>query len=165
MKYLQQNLRENSCGKASRSIQARRNNVSAKKHFTGDTANKSCNNIITKSLDWETDEVSSSLFGSEDSNKSFDAVIACDCIYNDALIVPLVQTCRDVCQLRNMGRDGVGTEPTVCIIAQQLRSADVFEAWLRAFHKVFHVWRIPDEGLSSDLVSNSGFVIHIGVLR
>lgn len=65
-------------------------------------------------LDWELDEVTSDLTGS-DSVKSFDVVIACDCIYNDALIQPLVQTCVDVCRLRTSDTSGQ-TQPAVCIV-------------------------------------------------
>jgi predicted nicotinamide N-methyase len=120
-------------------------------------------NVTAKPLDWETDEVSSSVI--EDNMKSFDVVIACDCIYNDALIQPLVQTCVDACQLRRNDLAGPTTEPTLCIIAQQLRSDEVFEAWLLEFHKFFHVWRVPDEVLTPELQSGTGFVLHFGVLR
>jgi hypothetical protein len=165
MKYLQQNLLENSYGHSSQRSGGKRERVRSRTGPSIHTASQSGNNIVIKPLDWETDEVSSSLFGSGNSSKGFDLVIACDCIYNDALIEPFVQTCKDVCELRNMEGEASETEPTVCVIAQQLRSADVFEEWLKAFHKVFHVWRLPDENLTSDLASNSGFVIHIGILR
>lgn len=118
-------------------------------------------NVVATPLDWETDEVTSSLLVNESKN-SFDAVIACDCIYNDALIKPLVQTCVDACKLRTSD----GTEkPALCIVAQQLRSPEVFEAWLKEFHRAFRVWRLPDEELIDGLKSDSGFVIHVGILR
>jgi len=104
------------------------------------------------------------LIGSgNDSRKSFDAVIACDCIYNDALISPLVQTCVDACTLRVA--DDPAKKPAVCIVAQQLRSSEVFEGWLNEFHKAFQVWRLPDEELIAGLKSDSGFVVHVGILR
>lgn len=105
-----------------------------------------------------------SLTGSE-FKKSFDAVIACDCIYNDALIEPLVQTCIDVCKLRGLELEGDGHTPTLCIVAQQLRSAEVLEGWLKSFYRAFRVWRVPDEELIDGLKSDSGFVIHVGILR
>ena len=108
--------------------------------------------------------MTTSLTGSE-SKKSFDAVIACDCIYNDALIEPLVQTCIDLCRLRKLEDQEEANRPTVCVVAQQLRSAEVFEGWLKAFYKAFRIWRVPDEGLIDGLRSNSGFAIHIGILR
>lgn len=118
-------------------------------------------NVVQRSLDWETDEVTSSLTGTE--KKSFDVVIACDCIYNDALIKPLVQTSIDACRLRLADEDE--ENPSICLVAQQLRSAEVFEEWLKEFHKTFRVWRIPDEELIDGLKTDSGFVVHIGILR
>ncbi|OBT94918.2 hypothetical protein VE01_07504 [Pseudogymnoascus verrucosus] len=153
-------------------------------------------NIQIKTLDWETDEVAGLLPG----GGSFDAVIACDCIYNDALIEPLVQACVDACRLRERERKahrdsddttttasnsannsnaqtnsgGGGGEAaelgnvegkTVCIIAQQLRSDQVFEGWLTAFKESFRVWRVPDEVAGVGLRGGEGFVVHVGVLR
>ncbi|OBT78936.1 hypothetical protein VF21_02846 [Pseudogymnoascus sp. 05NY08] len=137
-------------------------------------------NIQIKTLDWETDEVAGLLPG----GGSFDAVIACDCIYNDALIEPLVQACVDACRLRererkahrdgddttttasnsaNIGSGGGETAglgniegKTVCIIAQQLRSDQVFEGWLTAFKESFRVWRVPDEVAGEGLRGGEG---------
>lgn len=122
-------------------------------------------NVTAKTLDWEADQVTASL--AIDGKDDFDLVVACDCIYNDALIEPLVQTCTDVCRLRSSDEntsEGKG-KPTVCVVAQQLRSAEVFEAWLKEFHRAFRVWRMPDEELIDGLKSDSGFVIHVGILR
>ncbi|ROT40597.1 hypothetical protein SODALDRAFT_356610 [Sodiomyces alkalinus F11] len=120
-------------------------------------------------LDWELDQVTPALTCSPD-RRSFDAVVACDCVYNEALVGPFVQTCADACRLRlreaEEGRGGEGAaEPCVCIVAQQLRAPEVFEAWLRAFHAHFRVWRVPDSMLSEGLRLGSGFVVHVGVLR
>jgi hypothetical protein len=119
-------------------------------------------NLRFTPLDWELDEVTSSLAGPPDA-ASFDAVIACDCIYNDTLIKPLVQTCADACGLRQ--RDGGAGSPAICIIAQQLRDPEIFEGWIKEFNRKFRVWRVPEEALSKDLRANTGFVVHIGVLR
>ncbi len=54
-------------------------------------------------LDWELDEVLPSLAGSGAAG-SFDLVVACDCVYNEALIDPLVSTCADACRLRELER-------------------------------------------------------------
>ncbi|RYP37242.1 hypothetical protein DL767_003061 [Monosporascus sp. MG133] len=113
-------------------------------------------------LDWEKDEVTARLTG-DDAKRSFDVVLACDCVYNEALIQPLVQTCVDVCRLRASDADAGG--PAVCVVAQQLRDPDVLEGWIKEFHKHFQTWRIPEEALSEALRLNPGFVIHIGVLR
>ncbi|KAG9964083.1 hypothetical protein KCU61_g3070, partial [Aureobasidium melanogenum] len=115
-------------------------------------------NIQVESLDWETDDVDSFLKGNN-APEGVDLVIACDCIYNYALIKPFVQTCVDICRSRTSER------PTVCVVAQQLRQPDVFEEWLEEFNKHFRTWRLPDDVLTDDLRENSGFMIHIGILR
>ncbi|KAH8838951.1 hypothetical protein MCOR27_009621 [Pyricularia oryzae] len=118
-------------------------------------------------LDWETDQVTTSLIGSPHV-KSFDLVIACDCIYNESLIEPLAQTCVDACRLRELeaapSSDGASL-PTVCVVAQQLRDPVIFESWIRRFHRSFQVWRVPDANLPEGLRSTSGFVVHVGFLR
>ena len=123
-------------------------------------------NIDVIALDWELSSVSSlpDLLGDCDTGtlSTVDGVLACDCIYNESLIDPLVQTCIDICRLRSTS---LAQNPTVCIIAQQLRSSEIFEAWLSAFTKSFRVWRVQDDLLSADLKQGSGFVIHCGLLR
>ncbi|KLU81403.1 hypothetical protein MAPG_00493 [Magnaporthiopsis poae ATCC 64411] len=116
-------------------------------------------------LDWETDEVTASLTGSAQI-LGFDLVIACDCIYNESLIEPLVQTCVDACALGKAsdGDDGAAA-PCVCVVAQQLRDPEVFESWVRCFCRSFHVWRVPDDSLPQSLRSSSGFVVHVGLLK
>ncbi|KAK0718127.1 hypothetical protein B0T26DRAFT_711965 [Lasiosphaeria miniovina] len=132
-------------------------------------------------LDWETDEVTRALTGAAAAAAaavndtaaaaSFDAVVACDCIYNLPLIEPFVATCADACRLRDAeAEDGEAenshnSPPTVCIVAQQLRDPIVFEAWLASFVKPFRAWRVPDAMLPDSLRSHSGFVVHVGVLR
>lgn len=162
MKYLNQNLLNNMPNTSANPNRSRNTKARSPKWQPSARVN---HNIITQSLDWETDDVSSVATELEEGGRSFDIIIACDCIYNDVLIPPLVQTCVDVCQLRKTEPMGSEAEPTVCIIAQQLRSSEVFEEWLKAFHNVFRVWRFPDADLIDELASNSGFVIHIGVLR
>lgn len=158
MKPLNQNLAENHRGDSASSKS--RKGASKQKKRTTESLQKG-SNIIAKPLDWETDEVTPSLTGSKSKN-SFDVVIACDCIYNDALVEPLVQTCIDACKLRV---NVEGENPAVCVVAQQLRSNEVFEGWLKAFHQAFRVWRLPDEELIEGLKSDTGFVVHLGILR
>jgi len=162
MKYLTQNLAENQPETSSGS-KSRKSTSRSKKGSTVPNPSAAFSNIVAKPLDWETDEITPSLTG-QGTKVSFDAVIACDCIYNDALIKPLVDTCRDLCKLRMTDSTEKET-PTICIVAQQLRSAEVFEGWLEEFYKCFRVWRLPDEQLIDGLRSDSGFVIHIGILR
>lgn len=98
-----------------------------------------------------------------DQVRSFDAVVACDCVYNYALVTPFVQTCVDACRLRI--KDPNEDRPCVCVIGQQLRNDEVFELWLETFQASFRVWRVPDTALPEELRSTAGFVVHVGVLR
>ncbi|PMB70960.1 Diaminohydroxyphosphoribosylamino-pyrimidine deaminase [Beauveria bassiana] len=122
--------------------------------------------LAPRTLDWETDQLP--------PRRSYDAVLACDCVYNDALIAPLVQTCVEACRRRRqewerdeetaMGEDK-RLRPSLCIVAQQLRDDDVFRAWLAAFVDEFRVWRVSDDKLPEVLRPSAGFVVHIGILR
>ncbi|KAF9869538.1 hypothetical protein CkaCkLH20_12931 [Colletotrichum karsti] len=129
--------------------------------------------IEFRSLDWELDTPTPDLTGSP-SARSFDAVVCCDCIYNEALVDPLVSTTADLARLRlraaqedleEAGAEPERSEPCLCIVAQQLRSPDVFEEWAKAFHERFRVWRVPDDLLPEGLRIESGFVVHVGILR
>ncbi|KAK4089587.1 hypothetical protein Purlil1_6156 [Purpureocillium lilacinum] len=138
-------------------------------------------------LDWETDQVTADL--ASPHGTSFDAVLACDCVFNYALVAPFVQTCADVCALRasesrvatssssSSDDNGRGrhsrpgdageavADPCLCIVAQQLRNDDVFLEWLRAFSDKFRVWRVPEDVLPEGLRPDDGFVVHVGVLK
>lgn len=122
--------------------------------------------VALLALDWETSvlEGMEGLLGFDGigEGKGLDMVLACDCVYNEALIGPFVRTCRELCRLS--GRMGVERK-TLCVVAQQLRSHAVFEAWLAAFQGGFRVWRVPDEMLVDGLKEGSGYVVHVGVLR
>ncbi|KAH6687732.1 hypothetical protein F5X68DRAFT_261099 [Plectosphaerella plurivora] len=158
-RFVQQNLEENATPPARHK---------SKKQTTIDTPG----DLRFTPLDWELDEVTPALTCTPGVT-SFDLVVACDCIYNDALIAPLVQACADVCRLRHRdatagdeAKDSNGpSEPCVCVVAQQLRSPEVFEGWLKAFHEKFRVWRVPDEMLDEGLRVGSGFAVHVGILR
>ncbi|KAI3338632.1 hypothetical protein F4824DRAFT_488379 [Ustulina deusta] len=159
-RLIEKNLEENLVPQRGLASRKRRGKSSS-------TANP--NKLRFTALDWELDEVTTSLTGSPEVS-SFDAVIACDCIYNDTLIKPLVQTCADVCSLRQRSHeaDAQSNEivtPALCIVAQQLRDPEIFEGWIKEFSKHFRVWRVPEEMLSKELRANTGFVVHIGVLQ
>ncbi|KAF4215347.1 hypothetical protein CNMCM8980_006796 [Aspergillus fumigatiaffinis] len=138
-------------------------------------------NITFAALDWELDVPASlkdsiGLTGNDDrhhddeegEDKGFDLLLSCDCIYNEALVAPFVRTCADFCRLRPVqttaGRRA-SRAPTICIIAQQQRSPDVFEAWLQETLRVFRVWRLSDEALGEGLRSGTGYVVHLLLLR
>lgn len=123
-------------------------------------------------LDWEADTPTAELTGLGAAARSFDLVLGCDCVYNEALVPPFAQTCLDVCRLRSADGGGGGggagqpRPPCVCLVAQQLRDPEIFEAWLREFCAGgFRVWRVPDGELPQGLRSNMGFVVHVCVLR
>ncbi|KAL7921638.1 hypothetical protein ACQKWADRAFT_294851 [Trichoderma austrokoningii] len=147
-------------------------NKAAAKSSGGGKANKKASHstaadIHFQVLDWETSQVTPSLTNSS-SVHSFDALIACDCVFNYALIQPFVQTCADICTLRqadNHLSQGEQRPPCLCIVAQQLRNDDVFNSWLAAFKEHFRVWRIPGEMMPAALRPEAGFVVHIGVLK
>ncbi|KAF7887178.1 uncharacterized protein EAF02_003825 [Botrytis sinoallii] len=177
LKFLSQNLSSNSStpssttNSKSKSRKSKTSSSTSTSTSTSTTQQPSTNKIIPLTLDWETDVVSPSLACSE-TTTSFDTIIACDCIYNDALIPPFVQTCVDLCRLRSTSSSTKNQDqtearnPTLCIIAQQLRSPDVFESWLKEFNKFFRVWRVQEGGIQEcGLGEDSGFVVHIGILR
>ncbi|KAE8380674.1 hypothetical protein BDV26DRAFT_122863 [Aspergillus bertholletiae] len=136
-------------------------------------------NITFTTLDWETDDpavlkdsiaLRDGAAAGHHDDRGFDVLISCDCIYNEALIAPLVRTCADVCRLRPVyvpgaELDNADKKPTVCVIAQQQRSPEVFEAWLRETMRLFRVWRVSDEVLGGKLASGSGYLAHVLVLK
>nr|CAF06067.1 hypothetical protein 29E8.340 [Neurospora crassa] len=126
--------------------------------------------LVFRALDWEQDTPTSSL--AQPVAASFDLVVACDCIYNEALVDPFVTTCVDICKLRgSSSTSDNGGRPTVVVVAQVLRTSDVFEAWIKRFVQDFRCWRVPDDLMIDGLKSEgggggtSGFVVHVGVLR
>lgn len=162
-KMLKSNLNENAIRlKSGINITQRR--AKPKRHPNLDPTSPS--NIEILALDWETSSVSQlpNLLGFTFplASPEIDVVVACDCIYNEALIGPFIQTCVDICSLP---KSSSVKSSTICIIAQQLRSHIVFETWLLAFHKEFRVWRVPDHLLDAALSDGSGFVVHVAILR
>ena len=154
-----ENIRENTA--VAYGSQSKRRTAGKKTRQAGQLTETGSENIVFSPLDWEVDDPSSLRDcvdpGSQD--KGFDLLLSCDCIFNEALIAPFVRTCADICRLRPR------SSPTVCVIAQQLRSPDVLEAWLRETLNEFRVWRLSDEALSEDLKLGSGYVVHLLMLR
>ncbi|KAI0150468.1 hypothetical protein GGR57DRAFT_198360 [Xylariaceae sp. FL1272] len=156
-RLVEQNIQENRMLHSKRSSKA----SSHKRKAKSSASTAGSPTLSFTPFDWELDQVTDSLTGS--SEHSFDSVIACDCIYNTHLIKPLVSTCIDACRLRL--RDEQRSDPTLVIVAQQLRDPDIFEGWMKEFTDHFRVWRVPEDALSSELRANTGFVVHIGVLK
>ena len=153
-KLLQTNLDENS-PKPKEKLQSK-----IRRKQNTECASSKTSSFTLTTLDWETSVVSD-LSRNNTLKVGADLVIGCDCIYNEALVQPFVSTCVEISRLRPMAAD----RPTICIIAQQLRSDTVFGEWLSAFHKEFRVWRVPGEFLTDGLKDGSGFCVHVGVLR
>ena len=153
-KLLRANLGENAP-----SSQAKPQSKSNRKQNTASPMTKP-DSITLMALDWETSIVAD-LARSKAAKNGIDLVVACDCIYNEVLLQSFVNACAELCRMPPKSTD----KPTICIIAQQLRSDIVFGEWLSSFHKLFRVWRIPDELLTKELKEGTGFCIHLGILR
>lgn len=160
-KNINQNIDRNSAPGASLEVYS----STKKKHYKSLDSERSVNlNFLT--LDWEIDSALSLQSLLADSKRmghcTLDVVLACDCVYNESLVAPFVKTCAELCQVDEAKPS---KQPKICIIAQQLRSPHVFEAWLTSFIESFRVWRVPDALLSDDLKQDSGFVVHIGIIN
>ncbi|KAM0250004.1 hypothetical protein ACHAQJ_008810 [Trichoderma viride] len=164
-KLVLQNLAENQPSPPTKSHSGKSKRSNNNKSSSSSPSPNATADIHFQILDWETSQVSSSLTNST-SVSSFDALIACDCVFNYALIQPFVQTCVDICKLRlseNLSESD--KHPCLCIVAQQLRNDDVFNSWLVAFKEHFRVWRMPGEMMPAALRPEAGFVVHIGILK
>ncbi|KAF3939025.1 hypothetical protein ABW19_dt0206522 [Dactylella cylindrospora] len=126
-------------------------------------------NIVVTALDWELTDASSL---PELKERQIDLVIAADCIYNESLVDSLVDTMAELCELNRVGLSSTSDgNVTLVMVAQELRSPDVLEAFLKAFCAKFKVWRVPDRLLKDcgegglALMEGGGYVVHIGILK
>lgn len=167
--YVQKLFRTNLDANASISAPATSNKKSKSKGSKAKPKSAPVTNISFTTLDWETDQAGSlkeECIGSVGEDKGFDLLLSCDCIYNEALVAPFVRTCAEICRLRPTYPVSMDSRrPTVCIIAQQQRSPDVFETWLRETMRDFRVWRISDEVLGEGLRSGSGYLVHMLLVK
>jgi hypothetical protein len=116
--------------------------------------------VKTIPLDWERDDVASQpVLKEELAGNPLDCVVACDCVYNEALVNPLVETLVAACGVNR------GEGKTLVLVAQELRSPDVLEEFLERWMREFNVWRVPDILLSEELREGNGYVLHVGVLK
>lgn len=118
-------------------------------------------------LDWEKDDATNLKAGLS-GNAQIDLLLLCDCVYNEYLVKPLVQTCVDACRLGHGHRDvdmDVDGSPTVVLVAQQLRSNAILELFLETLIEEFYVWRVPEDRIPADLGANSGYAVHLAVLK
>lgn len=140
------------------------NSGKGKKQSKRTNPDHSGTNIVVEALDWETDAITP-FFAANGMPNGADVVLACDCIYNYALIEPFTQACADICRVRQQSSELAESKPTVCVVAQHLRQPDVFEEWAEVFMSKFHTWRIPSEMLGEALGEGSGFSVHIALLK
>ncbi|KAJ5281696.1 hypothetical protein N7478_007068 [Penicillium angulare] len=143
------------------------------------SASAPSSNVTFTTLDWETDQPSFlkgciegdegiQRHGIDEEDKGFDLILSCDCIYNDALVTPFVRTCAEICRLRpayNPESEPGDRKPTVCLVAQQQRAPEVFDAWLKETLREFRVWRVSDEILGDGLKVGTGYLVHMILLR
>ena len=148
--YVMKTLRDNIAANALEMKEQQR-----KRHANSDYSSSP----IVVALDWENDQASGILQHLPDK-KHIDLVILCDCVYNNHLIKPLVETLIDVCRFETRQE-----KPTYALIAHQLRSDDVTEEFLVAMMASFIVWRIPDEHLPAALRLGTGYAVHIACLK
>lgn len=111
----------------------------------------------TLPFDWETDATASfnTILGRDGR---IDLILACDCIYNEHLIPPFVNACALLCAFQSSALRKTGL-----LVAQQLRSDDVLQIWLREMMKTFLVFRAPVSALPEEL--RKGYAIHFAILR
>lgn len=117
--------------------------------------------IDVAKFDWEKDDARW-LLKDLGLQNGVDVIVACDCIYNYALIQPFVESCAAVCEVR---RDAERQQPTFCIIVQHLRQPAVFEEWLDLTLQSFNAWRLPSEIVGAELDLENGFVVHLLTLK
>ncbi|KIW09997.1 hypothetical protein PV08_11773 [Exophiala spinifera] len=151
MKYLKENISANS--------HANKPQLRATKKRSSPRVPDLTSSLKTMALDWETDRAEN-LLAVISSEDCIDLVILCDCVYNDFLVKPLIQMMIDICRL------GLPKpKQTVVLIAQQLRSDSIFEFFLDSLMQEFHVWRMSDDKITPDLRSNTGYVVHLAMLK
>jgi hypothetical protein len=160
MKLLKQNLEQNGFAPHK---ETGSNTKAANKKYSPKEGTENRRKIQMLTLDWELHSLQGlpDLLDHANQEDGVDAVLACDCIFNDALIEPFVNTCVEICKLRSPKSSRAAT---VCIIAQQKRDPEVFQSWLTFFNKHFRVWRVPAE-LGESTQDKSSFVIHVGKPR
>jgi len=159
LKMLQKNIDQNPA--IAGSVTKTRDKKHKTKTASQQQQNTTNNRMEVMALDWEASELLQlpRLLGDDEG---VDAVLAVDCVFNESLVKPLVQTCKAICSLKDMSD---GHQPTVCVFAQQLRSDQVFELWCTTMMAYFTVWRVPSDMLPKELGDKSGFVIHLAVLK
>lgn len=114
-------------------------------------------NVAVLELNWETDHAAA-LDQVLPMEQPLDLVIVCDCVFNDFLLKPLTDMCEEIAKRSQYSQP-------VFLFAQQLRSDQVFSAFLELLCSKFRVWRVLDMMLPPTLQNGSGFAVHLAILR
>ncbi|KAJ5242928.1 uncharacterized protein N7469_001255 [Penicillium citrinum] len=172
------NLEENTSVNSTSSAKGKSAKTRGGKSTKKQSSQNATSNVTFTTLDWELDqpellkgciEAGNEMEAGVEEDKGFDLLLSCDCIYNDALVTPFVRTCAEICRLRpayEPSEESQSTrQPTICIIAQQQRAPDVFEAWLRETLREFRVWKLSDDVLGESLKNGTGYLVHLLLAR
>lgn len=120
--------------------------------------------VEVEALDWEHDDAKSLLL-SINLPTGVDLILACDCVYNYALIEPLMQTCVSVARMRESIELRGTSFATISIFVQQLRQPDIMQEWLEKSLLYFDIWRLPSNMMTGSLGNGSPFVVHLLKLK
>jgi len=174
------NLEENASVNSTSSTKGKSAKTRGGKSTKKQSSRNATSNVTFTTLDWELDqpkllkgciEAGNEMEAGIEEDKGFDLLLSCDCIYNDALVTPFVRTCAEICRLRpayepsEEAQSQSTRQPTICIIAQQQRAPDVFEAWLRETLREFRVWKLSDDVLGEGLKNGTGYLVHLLLAR
>ncbi|RPA87552.1 hypothetical protein BJ508DRAFT_300808 [Ascobolus immersus RN42] len=136
-----------------------------KKKVNTSTSSPTESSIEVVVINWEqTDLRSNSVFrsGTGGVNMKIDMIVCTDCVYNIALIKPLIDTMVEASRLTH---EAHGVYPLV-LVAQEVRADDVLEAFLTTFAELFEVWRIDRHlGGKWDREVGGSAVLHAGFLK
>lgn len=173
LKTLRQNVQQNNASSLPYSRPTRAGKHTARSKEANE-ARHSDSNIEILPLDWETSDLTSL---KRTMAQTPNVLIAADCIFNPAIIRPFVSTLAALSLSlshaeEDQGHDQAQNAPVMSVIAQQLRSPDVFTEWLEVTLQKFRVWRVSEEALAvggeigeKGLKVEQGYVVHICILR
>lgn len=128
-------------------------------------------NIEVYPLDWELDDPvrerpwcgpRGSVAGDVPHHGGVDVIVACDCVHNESMLEPFIETCKAICMLRTSDDRQSSTK---CLIIQQVRSYKVLETWLCMMMRDFKLFRLHRRLQHSPLSLESGFVVLIAMLK
>lgn len=121
--------------------------------------------VNTLALDWEIHDVPRQLeqyltttqgLRQIPLEKRIDVITACDCVFNEDLVMPFVEACTAVCKANHSA---------FCVIGQQVRSPEILALWMSSMVSRFRLFRIRDNYLTRNMSVSSGFILHMATLR